>query len=57
MLNPISPVRTKAKTEAMNGEINVRKSAPLEAMPDQDQKNAVKRIISQPRNARKRKNT
>jgi hypothetical protein len=57
MLNPISPVRTKAKTEAMNGEINVRKSAPLEAMPDQDQKNAVKRIISQPRNAKKRKNT
>jgi hypothetical protein len=39
----------------MNGEINVRKSAPIEAMPDQDQKNAVRRIMSQPPNAKNRK--
>ena len=45
----------KAKMAAMNGEINVRNSAPMEAMPDHDQKKAVSRIMSQPPMAKNKK--
>ena len=42
-------------SRSMKGETNVRKRAPIEAMPDQDQKKAVRRIMSQPPSTKKRK--